>query len=196
MNNNLVGLLLAAGSSHRFGSNKLLYPWSNGTPMIIAAAKKLSVALPNSIAVINPDTPELKPLLTQLGFKVVINHNTANGIGSSIARGVDASQEAAGWIITLADMPYIKSETIRMIANQLVQDASIVAPLYQQQRGHPVGFDKQYRDELLQLDSDIGARNIIKQHQEHLRLIETSDEGMIRDIDALTDIVNVIPASA
>lgn len=54
---------------------------------------------------------------------------------------------------------------------------------YKQLRGHPVGFSQVYINELLALNGDIGARNIIKNNQEQLELVLTDDEGVIRDID-------------
>ena len=188
MSHPVVGLLLAAGQSHRFGSNKLLHPMNDGAPMVVLAAQHLCAALPASIAVVDPDMPEVTNQLEQMGMQIVFNPNAQAGIGSSIACGVRASQQAAGWIIALGDMPYIKEQTITQLVNQLKQQASIVAPVYQQQRGHPVGFGQKYRNELQQLNTDTGARSIIAKHESELQLIETDDHGVIADIDCTEDL--------
>ena len=50
-----VGILLAAGKSQRFGSNKLLHPVTDNTPMLLVSAQKLASVLPGSIVVISHD---------------------------------------------------------------------------------------------------------------------------------------------
>ena len=116
-------------------------------------------------------------------MRVVINGQAEQGIGSSIACGVKASQDATGWLIALADMPYIQSATVAQLANRLTDGAAIIAPLFEQQRGHPVGFDRVYKDELLALNEDVGARDVIARHRSHLELLPTDDAGVITDID-------------
>jgi len=188
MSQSEVGILLAAGKSQRFNSNKLLHPIVNNTPMLLLVAQKLARVLPGSLVVISPRLQNFTEQLEKLGLRVVINEQAEQGMGSSIACGVNASQHANGWLITLADMPYIKTETLTLLASKLAQGAKMVAPQFKQQRGHPVGFSNVYLKELLVLNEDVGARNVIKNHQDQLELISTDDEGVIRDIDYPDDI--------
>jgi len=188
MSNKPVGILLAAGKSERFNSNKLSHPIIDNTPMLLVVAQKLSCVLADSVVVINPALKTYTAQLEQLGLHVVINEQAEQGMGSSIACGVRASQETGGWLITLADMPYIKTQTLTLLANKLTEGASIVAPQFKRQRGHPVGFSHAYINELLILNQDIGARNIIQTHQDQLELVLTDDEGVVRDIDYPDDV--------
>lgn len=188
MNKLPVGILLAAGNSRRFGSNKLLHPITGNTPMLLVAAKKLVKVLPESITVISQELIPYVEQLEQLGMHVVVNDQAKRGMGSSIACGILASQDATGWLIALADMPYIKIETITLLANKLKNGADIVAPLIKQQRGHPVGFNHRYKDELIALIDDVGARHIIANYQNHLELISTNDAGVMKDVDQADDI--------
>jgi len=186
-----VGILLAAGKSQRFGSNKLLHPLTDNTPMLLVTAQKLAKVLPGSIAVISRElvqyTDQIEQL-KQLGLRVVVNEHPDRGMGSSIACGVRASQDAPGWLITLADMPYIKSETIALLADKLGNGAQIVAPVIDKRRGHPVGFHQRYKNELLALDDDVGARHVIENHKSELELVPTLDTGVTIDIDQEIDI--------
>ena len=194
-----VGILLAAGKSQRFGSNKLLYPVMDNTPMLLVSAQKLASVLPGSIVVISqeliPYTDQLEQLkrLKEMGLRVVVNEHADRGMGSSIACGVRASEDAPGWLIALADMPYIKTETISLLADKLANGAEIVAPVIgyrgEQRRGHPVGFKQHYKDELLALDDDVGARHVIANHLSELELVPTVDAGVTADVDQVTDIV-------
>ena len=85
-------------------------------------------------------------------------------------------------MIALADMPYIKTVTIEQLATRLAAGADIIAPRYQQQRGHPVGFQQRHRDALMSLDGDVGARKIIEAHQDRLELLDTNVTHDIRGI--------------
>lgn len=188
-----VGILLAAGKSARFGSNKLLYPVIDDTPMLLVSGAKLASVLPDSIVVINRALIALTTQLEQMGLRVVINEQADQGMGSSIACGVRASdnsaQEASGWLIMLADMPYLKTETIQLLVNKLKQGAGIVAPILGQQRGHPVGFSQRYKNELLVLNEDMGARQVLKNHQSELELVPINDEGILIDVDQASDVL-------
>ena len=66
----------------------------------------------------------------------------------------NATPSARGWVVALADMPALKSATIVAIAQKLESGMDLVAPTYQGERGHPVGFGKRYGPQLLALDGD------------------------------------------
>lgn len=187
-----IGVLLAAGQSSRFGRNKLLYPLIGNIPMLLVCAEKLRTVLPDSVVVINGELISLRSQLEQLGLNVIVNEQAVQGMGSSIACAIRASEQAhpdaGGWLIMLADMPYIEIGTIEMLARQLEQGANIVAPQYRQQRGHPVGFSRRYKNELLELNLDTGARDILKNYHHELSLLPVDDEGILLDIDRPADI--------
>src|SRR5260221_14585662 len=100
---NIRGILLAAGYSKRFGSNKLLQTLpadtpGAGTPIGLAAAKHLLEALPESIAVVRPRAQKLGKILRDAGCNTVVCKNANEGMGTSLAAGVRAaSRPMAGW---------------------------------------------------------------------------------------------------
>ena len=151
--------------------------------MLLQSAQTLASVLPDAIVVINKNLIPFTTQLTALGMQVVLNANAEQGIGSSIACAVEASQHATGWLIALADMPFIQTDTVALLVEKLQAGAGIVAPVKDGQRGHPVGFSHHFRDDLLALNEDVGARDIIKKHQDKLELITVSDEGVLKDID-------------
>jgi molybdenum cofactor cytidylyltransferase len=178
------GILLAAGQGRRFGADKLLQPLADGTPMALAAARQLQAVLPHSIAVVADADSELAAHLVRLGLQVVANPHATQGMGTSIACGVAACPAAArGWIIALADMPWVPPSIIRGVAGALEQGADIVAPVCQGRRGHPVGFSARHGAALRQLRGDAGARGIIAAHRDSLQLIETAERGVLLDVD-------------
>jgi molybdenum cofactor cytidylyltransferase len=193
MTANIRGVLLAAGYSKRFGSNKLLHPLPPGSPdagvpIALASARHLLEALPDSIAVIRPRAQRLGKLLRDAGCNTVVCRNAAEGMGVSLAEGVRAAGDAHGWVVALADMPYLKPETVRVVAAALSEGAAIAAPSYRGERGHPVGFARRFKDELSVLRGDAGAREILKVHPDWITLYEVDDPGVLRDIDAPSDL--------
>lgn len=185
----IAGILLAAGTGSRFGSNKLLHPLPCGTPIAIAATRTLLSGVDHGIAVVPETNPQLADLLHAEGMEIVYCPNAADGMGKSLACGVAARQHAEGWIIALADMPYIQPETVNNVANLLRTGAPIVAPGYQGKRGHPVGFGREFYNELIQLTGDQGARQLLSTHAAHLQLFTCEDAGIFADIDKPSDLV-------
>jgi len=184
----VIGILLAAGQGRRFGANKLLHPLSDGVPVVIHAARTLQSALPHTLIVANARDSDTIELLQNEGMNIVLNHTAEAGMGSSIACGVRASRQAGGWVLALADMPYLSARTIRTVAAGLRNRNSIRAPRYGTQRGHPVGFGSAYAKALMMLSADEGARHIIAANQNSLKLFETRDEGVVIDIDHRDDL--------
>ncbi len=186
MSIDLCGVLLAAGSSSRFGSKKLLHPLPDGDFIGVASAKHLKRVVRNCVAVVSNDTGVLAEHLTKQGYTLIVNKNNS-GIGSSIACGIKQT-EADAWIIMLADMPFIRYETIHQIAHLLHLGNRIVSPYCKNRRGHPVGFSRYYREELISLNSDQGAKSIIEKYQQDLVSFNTTDNGCLQDIDTLEDL--------
>jgi molybdenum cofactor cytidylyltransferase len=184
----VAGVLLAAGNASRFGGEKLLRPLPGGVPLGIAAAANLGRALQKQVAVVRQGDGTLTARLRTLGFEVVVNPGAHMGMGSSIAVGVGAARQAAGWIIALADMPWINPATIRKVGSRLEAGASVVAPMYQGKRGHPVGFANKWGDQLLGLSGDKGARGLVAAAGDEVELFETDDPGVLLDVDVPEDI--------
>lgn len=184
----ICGILLAAGASKRFGSDKLLHPLAGGTPVAAAALANLRSVIPHVIAVVRPGVPVLENLLSEAGATVIPCINADEGMGASLATAVGASGDVAGWVIALADMPYIRPETIGKIAASLAAGAAIVAPAYRGERGHPVGLSARFRRQLEALRGDEGARSVLKENPGLVKLIEVDDPGVCRDIDTPDDL--------
>lgn len=184
----IVGLLLAAGQGRRFGSDKLLHPLDDGTPLAVASARKLKEACPRAIAVLRPEQITLAALLSAEGLEVVICPEARAGMGHSLAVGVAASLEAAGWLVALADMPFVQVATLRSVADALARGAALAAPFHNSQRGHPVAFAARWRDQLLALTGDEGARAVVGNNRGLLSRIDTADAGVLRDVDTPQDL--------
>jgi molybdenum cofactor cytidylyltransferase len=183
VNRDIVGVLLAAGQSRRFGADKLLHRCDGELPMVVAAARPLHAVLPRALAVVDDVQGEVAALLEREGFQPVANPNARQGMGTSIACAVAASPAAAAWVIALGDMPWIPVSAVRTIVARLRQGDAIVAPVYRGRRGHPVGFSARFAPALMRLGGDTGARTIIAANPDAVRLIEVEDAGVVTDLD-------------
>ncbi len=187
----VAGILLAAGSSTRFGGFKLMHP-VDGVPMVLKTATIMREALESALGAIlvavRPGSPCVPTLLAQ-GFNVIECPRAPEGMGGTLADAVAAAPAgAAGFIIALADMPFIRAGSIAAIVRALEAGATLAAPAYRGGRGHPVGLAAAYRDELLALTGDAGARTIIKRDAARITLVEVDDPGVLRDIDTPADL--------
>src|SRR5437868_6942799 len=115
----IAGILLAAGSSSRFGSNKLIHRLSDGTGIAVAAARALNQAVDYSFAVIHSGDDELARQLRAEGLEIVVCAEADQGMARSLACGVVASSEADAWLIALADMPFVNPKTIVAVCRRL-----------------------------------------------------------------------------
>ena len=185
----ICGILLAAGQSQRFGhTDKLLQPLSNGLPLITQAVRTMLTALESVMVVLPPEHDELKQVLQDEAVQLTINPAADVGMGNSLACGVSACAEADGWIIGLADMPWIQPTTINKVMSALHIGHSLVAPRYQNLRGHPIGFGREYHETLLKLQGDVGARSVLKQHKAKLHYLDVNDPGILLDVDTPADL--------
>lgn len=184
----IVGLLLAAGRGARFGSDKRLHPLADGTPMAVAAARNLRPACDRLIAVLRPGSEILAGLLAAEGCETVICAEADSGMGHTLAAGVRVSPKALGWVVALADMPFIAPDSHQAVAASLRAGASLAACIFDGRRGHPVGFAARHYAELAALTGDHGGKIILERHRQLLVLCPVDDPGVLRDIDRIKDL--------
>ena len=184
----IVGLLLAAGSAKRFGSDKLLHPLQHGVPIAVQAARHLKMEIPRVVAALRPSSENLQRLLRDEGCEVAVCANADEGMGASLACAVRAAGPADGYLVALADMPFVRPSSIAAVRDALEGGARIVAPYFRTRRGHPVGISGQFFDQLSGLGGDEGARKILSAHESELVKVPVGDPGVVRDIDQPGDL--------
>lgn len=191
----IVGLLLAAGRGARFGGAKLLAPIpaashgvTAGTAIGAAAALHMMAALNDVVAVVRPGDSALEHALAPTGARIVVCERADDGMGTSLACAATATIDADGWIVALADMPWIAPASIAAVADALRGGAEIVTPTFRGDRGHPVGFARAYGKLLVSLSGDEGARAIVAARQWVVTPVAVDDPGIVRDVDRPDDL--------
>lgn len=190
----IQGILLAAGRGSRFGADKLLHALADGTPLALQSARRMRAALPQMLVVLRPGADRLAECLRREGFACVLAADAELGMGHSVAAGIAASADAAGWVIGLADMPFVRADTIAQVAGALRAGAALAAPQYQGRRGNPVAWSARFREQLLALRGDAGARQLLQAQGAALALLAVDDPGVLQDVDTPADLSPVPPA--
>jgi molybdenum cofactor cytidylyltransferase len=184
---NIVGLLLAAGSATRFGSDKLSHRLPHGVPMAVQAARHLHAAIPEIFAAVRPGSDTLAGSLSEY-CKVVVCENAAQGMGASLACAARAAGRADGYLVALADMPFVRASSIAAVRDALASGAPLAAPYFRARRGHPVGISGRFFEELLSAKGDEGARRLLAENESRLVKVPVGDPGVVRDIDTPDDL--------
>ena len=186
-----VGLLvLAAGRSYRFGSDKRVALLNDGRALLhttlssaIASGLPVRVCLPYK-------NEEIIEQSQRLGVDKIINcPRSDRGMGFSLAESVSRCYDWEGLLVILGDMPFVKTETYLTLANAVSDDA-ICIPVFEGNPGNPVAFGRSFFSSLEKLDGDVGAKNIVQANTQSVIEISVSDKGILIDIDTPDDVVN------
>jgi molybdenum cofactor cytidylyltransferase len=180
--------LLAAGSATRFGSDKLQHALPHGVSIAVQSARHLKSQLARVVAVVRPNSDPLVSSLKAEGCEVVVCENAAEGMGASLACAARIAGEADGYLIALADMPFLRRTTIAAVRDALAAGAPLAAPYFRARRGHPVGLSRNFFQDLLALQGDEGAKRLLAAHEKQMIKIPVGDPGALRDIDRPEDL--------
>ena len=184
-------VVLAAGSSSRFGSAKQLVR-INGRPLMhTIVSRAVELAGQSVTVVLGANAAELAPLLRHTPADIVINREWAEGIASSIRKGLaHAPQSADGVLIALADQAAVTTEDLRRLAGAWRRSpASIAAAQYAGGVGMPAIFPSWCLRELSELRGERGAQVLLQRHVDRLtRLPMPSAEF---DIDRPEDLLSL-----
>ena len=184
----LTILILAAGQSSRFGSDKLLAPMPDGRPVIAhSLAPLLKVAHHHELDICVITRANNTPLINYLSdnrIRYSICPDADLGMGHSIAHGIKTYQASKGWMITLADMPNVNESLLKDLFVEIDLDPqTIVRPkLLAEDKSipaHPVYFPQKYGFQLSKLRGDQGGKHIIQQQ----KWLDIKDGHCLIDVD-------------
>jgi molybdenum cofactor cytidylyltransferase len=171
----ISAIVLAAGASSRFGTQKLVAP-VGGTPLVrIVVEQVLASQVDRVSVVLGNDAPSVRAALSGLGLVFVHNSNYAQGMSTSLRRGVSAlPPEVQAAAIVLGDQPLPSPAILDGLVRAFGLDdrRPIVVPSYNGQRGNPVLFGRALFPELMQVTGDQGARGVVASRPELVQLVE------------------------
>jgi molybdenum cofactor cytidylyltransferase len=185
-------VILAAGESKRMGQPKLLMAWEGKTILERTIDNYLNSKASETIVVLGYKARELSEVIGDRPVISVLNPAYREGMSSSLISGIKiVSPRTQGIMLVLADQPAIDSQTInKLIKTFDMHPKCIIIPTYQGTRGHPVIFHIKYREELLNIRGDIGAREVIQHHTDDVLEVAVDCKGVLIDIDTPLDFHN------
>lgn len=150
--------------------------------MLARTAGRYAEVFADVLVVVAPGDDDAAALVRPLGCAVVVAEDAREGMGRSLAAGIEAARGHAHAFVALADMPFVAAATLRRL-QPLAGPGRIVRPMFRGQPGHPVGFAEDHFDALSRLRGDEGAREVVAANPRALVTLWTGDAGVTRDID-------------
>lgn len=213
----IPGVLLGAGGSERFGSEKLFALLPTGERLLERALRVhlqshisplVLVVSPNLRKTItgNTDTFSFSGLAVGKkvdqwfsfscrwgGGRLVANENFKKGMSSSIHKGLTCltdEEKACGVLISLADLPFLTPQTINFLINEFRKEKmGMLLPVFNGTTGHPVIVDiDRFKNEINQITGDVGLRGLMHKFPEAVKRIPWQDVSVIYDIDTPKDL--------
>lgn len=185
----IAAILLAAGRSERMGAYKPLLPFGDRTVVEACVKYLLDGGVETIIVVAGDRIEDLRSTLTQLPVVFAETPPTGSEMGVSIIRGVEKiPPDADAVFIVLVDQPAIPAEVIRFMTSERERTgASLLVPVYEGRRGHPVLIDMSYREQLLHLDPSRGLRAFFETRGDAILVVPFDSPYIARDMDTWDD---------
>ncbi|HEX4541748.1 MAG TPA: nucleotidyltransferase family protein [Candidatus Acidoferrum sp.] len=181
----LAAVILSGGASSRMGSPKALLPYQ-GRPFL---EHLLEVTVQPEIGVrrvvLGASAEPIAKAINLRADEIVINHEWEEGQLSSIQAAVRSLPPGTdGMLLCLIDHPLISGPLVRELIEQFYKSRkTIVLPVYQSRRGHPVIFSAALYEELLCAPLETGARAVVWAHAGDVEEVPTNEEGCVLNLN-------------
>jgi molybdenum cofactor cytidylyltransferase len=189
MNENVTALVLAAGRSSRMPEHKLLLELG-GLPLVrLATLEALASRASSVVVVIGHRGEEIRDALAGLQVAFAVNAAPERGLSSSLKAGIEAmSDDTAGALICLADMPEVRASDLdALIAAFEASAGAIAVPTYDGRRGNPVLWPRDLFAELTRTEGDFGGRTLLLTHMNRIVRVPIDHPGILLDVDTPED---------
>jgi len=191
-----AGIILAGGSSTRFGRPKQLLKLKGKYLLEYVLNAALESELNHVVLVLGHEHQNILQTLeactTHERLQVVINHRYLEGQSRSLQAGLlKIRQTFPAVMFLLGDQPMLDSNTIdHMLDRFRYSGKDICVPVCNGQQRNPTIFNRVLYDQLMAIEGDIGARDIIRANPGRVLYIEMNDPLCFFDIDSQKDLVN------
>jgi molybdenum cofactor cytidylyltransferase len=181
----LAAVVLSGGASRRMGSPKALLSYQ-GRPFLehlLDVARHPKIGLRRVVLGANAE-PIAKEVNLALD-EIVINEQWEKGQLSSIHAALRSlPPQTDGIILLLIDHPLISSVLVGELIDSFYNSGkSIVLPVYEGRRGHPVIFSSALYQELMNAPLATGARSVVWAHAGDVQIVQTNEEGCVLNLN-------------
>jgi len=174
-------IVLAAGSSRRFGSDKRQHRLPGGKTLLEQTLDNVGQVFEHRVLVLRADDVALA-LRHGNQWQIVLAVDAELGLGHSLAAALPTAAAWSGAVVALADMAWVQPTSLRAV-QQAVQPDTLVVPCHKGQRGNPVGIGSAYFDRLKTPHGDNGARTLFGEFRDKVIRLELDDPGILQDLD-------------
>jgi len=188
-------IVLAAGSSRRFGDDKRKSLLGSGKTILATSIENVASCFDEVLVVLRSGDHDfgsvLESSLSDPAITFYCAPDSAKGMAHSLANAIHQVKNWNAAAILLGDMPFLKQETIGLLLTSYSQSEGqqpIVIPTKDGTHGHPVIFHHRYFADIEKLEGDTGARAVIQANLDKVIEVPVDDEGIVRDIDTPEDI--------
>lgn len=182
-------MILAAGESKRMAKPKLLLPYGKTTIIETAVENVVSSKVDQTLVVLGSCSAEIKEKIRRFPVITTFNPRYKEGMLSSVLRGMAVlphSCEAV--VVVLADQPSVEAAVIDSLIEAFrTEKRGIIVPVYRKKRGHPFLIDLKYREEMNELNPEIGLRELLQKHPDDVFEVRVPGPAVLRDIDTAED---------
>ncbi len=189
----VAGVVLAAGTSSRFGAENKLLTTVEGEPIVRRAAQTLVESVVDPVVVVlGHEAERVRDALAGLPVETVVNEDYDDGQASSLRTGIETvrcrNDELEATVVALGDMPFVSPKTVDALVVAYAADAGdAIAAAFEGVRGNPVLFDERFFEPLTAVDGDVGGREILLESDASV-LVDVDDSGVRRDVDVPSDV--------
>jgi molybdenum cofactor cytidylyltransferase len=163
----IVAVVLAGGASTRMGRPKQLLPLGGGTVLSTVVSRLLESPVDRVVVVLGCAAETVARAAALPGdprVEVVENAEWAEGMASSLRRGIAAAGDAEAVVIALGDQPGVDPGVVGRLVDAFRKGAPLAVPVHGEERGHPVLFARSLFEDLLAVRGDVGAREVVRAH--------------------------------
>ncbi|WP_393076522.1 NTP transferase domain-containing protein [Streptomyces sp. LN704] len=188
----VAGLLLAAGGGRRLGGRPKALLEHRGRPLVEHAVGVLRAAGCTRVhVVLGADASVVRERARLDGCVLVDNPEWERGMGSSLRAGLGSldGTGARAALVSLVDQPGIGPRAVARVLAAYRDEASLVSAAYDGRRGHPVLFGAAHWAAVAaSATGDRGARAYLKERDAAITLVECGDVAEPYDIDTEDDL--------
>jgi CTP:molybdopterin cytidylyltransferase MocA len=190
----VLGLVLAAGGSTRMGRAKQLAEL-DGRPLLEHVLLALQDAPVDRVMVaLGASADEVRARVDLRGATPLVVQDWARGMGHVLASAlaVVPADPPSAIVLLLGDQPLVSGRAVaRLVEAWRTGAGPVVTAAYGGRPGHPKLFDHRLLPELLRLDGDGGARDLLAAHPEWVHPVEVGGLGIDADVDEEADLDRV-----
>jgi molybdenum cofactor cytidylyltransferase len=191
----IFAVIPAAGRSSRMGRPKLSLPLGGRTVLELVVLALRQGGVDETLVVIGPHDPALRPLAEAAGALVVCLAEPTPDMRATVEHGLRWLEDRFhprpddAWLLAPADHPTLDAAVVRLLCEGYAvrPGLSIVVPAHGGRRGHPTLIAWEHVAGVLAHSSGKGIDDYLRSHAQDVREVEAPSDSVLFDMDAPED---------